>query len=94
MRNTPPGSPAPVQFVKKVQLAGTIDARQAELHTLLVIVIRDAAPCAPWQRQSDQVLRPLKADGGSKKYVSCGGRTHAQLPAVDLKVTPLTTRAN
>ena len=27
-------------------------------------------------------------------YVSCGVRTHAQLPAVDLKSTPLTTRAN
>ena len=25
---------------------------------------------------------------------SCGVRTHAQLPAVDLKSTPLTTRAN
>ena len=28
------------------------------------------------------------------KHVSCGARTHAQLPAVDLKSTPLTTRAN
>ena len=28
------------------------------------------------------------------KHVSCGVRTHAQLPAVDLKSTPLTTRAN
>ena len=28
------------------------------------------------------------------KIVSCGVRTHAQLPAVDLKSTPLTTRAN
>ena len=27
-------------------------------------------------------------------YVSYGVRTHAQLPAVDLKSTPLTTRAN
>ena len=27
-------------------------------------------------------------------YVSCGVRVHAQLPAVDLKSTPLTTRAN
>ena len=26
--------------------------------------------------------------------VSCGVRTHALLPAVDLKSTPLTTRAN
>ena len=26
--------------------------------------------------------------------VSCGVRAHAQLPAVDLKSTPLTTRAN
>ena len=31
---------------------------------------------------------------GSIKNVSCGVRTHAQLPAVDLKSTPLTTRAN
>ena len=28
------------------------------------------------------------------RIVSCGVRTHAQLPAVDLKSTPLTTRAN
>ena len=28
------------------------------------------------------------------RNVSCGVRTHAQLPAVDLKSTPLTTRAN
>ena len=27
-------------------------------------------------------------------HVSCGVRAHAQLPAVDLKSTPLTTRAN
>ena len=29
-----------------------------------------------------------------RKIVSCGVRTQAQLPAVDLKSTPLTTRAN
>ena len=29
-----------------------------------------------------------------KTNASCGVRTHAQLPAVDLKSTPLTTRAN
>ena len=29
-----------------------------------------------------------------RKIVSCGVRTHAQLPAMDLKSTPLTTRAN
>ena len=28
------------------------------------------------------------------KHVSCGARTHAELPPVDLKSTPLTTRAN
>ena len=27
-------------------------------------------------------------------HVSCGVRTHAQVPAVDLKSTPLTIRAN
>ena len=27
-------------------------------------------------------------------HVSCGARTHAELPPVDLKSTPLTTRAN
>ena len=32
--------------------------------------------------------------GSIKCSVSCGVRTHAQLPAVDLKSTPLTTRAN
>ena len=37
--------------------------------------------------------RPLHARGVSRN-VSCGVRTHAQLPAVDLKSTPLTTRAN
>ena len=30
----------------------------------------------------------------SMRNVSCGVRTHAQLPAMDLKSTPLTTRAN
>ena len=29
-----------------------------------------------------------------EKSVSCGVRADAQLPAVDLKPTPLTTRAN
>ena len=29
-----------------------------------------------------------------RNSVSCGVRTHAQLPAVDLKSAPLTTRAN
>ena len=29
-----------------------------------------------------------------QQVASCGVRTHAQLPAVDLKSTPLTTRAN
>ena len=29
-----------------------------------------------------------------QSHVSCGVRAHAQLPAVDIKSTPLTTRAN
>ena len=32
--------------------------------------------------------------GWNDWLVSCGARTHAQLPAVDLKSTPLTARAN
>ena len=31
---------------------------------------------------------------GNNKCASCGVRTHAQLPALDLKSNPLTTRAN
>ena len=31
---------------------------------------------------------------GMLKNVSCGARTHEELPSVDLKSTPLTTRAN
>ena len=34
------------------------------------------------------------AQHGCAASVSCGVRTHAQLPEVDLKSTPLTTRAN
>ena len=37
------------------------------------------------------ILRPPHVQSTN---VSCGVRTHAQLPAVDLKSTPLTTRAN
>ena len=29
----------------------------------------------------------------TSRYVICGARTHAELPPVDLKSTPLTTRA-
>ena len=49
-----------------------------------------------------QHMRAVVACGGSygvrlardADLVSCGVRAHAQLPAVDLKSTPLTTRAN
>ena len=44
---------------------------------------------------NDQVLPCLRPGPcESMLNVSCGVRTHAQLPAVDLKSTPLTTRAN
>ena len=35
-----------------------------------------------------------KSQLGNNKCASCGVRTHAQLPALDLKSNPLTTRAN
>ena len=42
------------------------------------------------------VNQPGMLDSFCKKHtnVSCGVRTHAQLPAVDLKSTPLTSQAN
>ena len=49
------------------------------------------------------LVGPVAAGGRASKVrqldglaanVSCGVRAHAQLPAVDLKSTPLTTRAN
>lgn len=36
----------------------------------------------------------ISADMRGCTHVSCGVRTHAQLPAVNLKSTPLATRAN
>ena len=46
----------------------------------------------PLNDQVNPCLRPGQCE--SMLNVSCGVRTHAQLPAVDLKSTPLTTRAN
>ncbi len=45
----------------------------------------------PGRRQRNTGCAP---DRPAVKSASCGVRTHAQLPAVDLKSTPLTSRAN
>ena len=48
------------------------------------------AGCRWWHLDASKV-RQLE---GLAANVSCGVRAHAQLPAVDLKSTPLATRAN
>ena len=42
-----------------------------------------------------EILISLTSHGqGDSQRASCGVRTHAEFPLVDLKSTPLTTRAN
>ena len=45
-------------------------------------------------RRCPSLFIKQNANANMKTLVSCGVRTHAELPPVDLESTPLTTRAN
>ena len=81
---------------------GAACSRPVAMPSMARLAARRATPCSNklWARASigkrEQRTQP---QARSQRpwltcYVSCGVRAHAQLPAVDLKSTPLTTRAN
>lgn len=73
--------------------AGRSASRLASENVCHFLRLRGFHRTSPIMRAADSKMFCRYASD-PHKHASCGVRTHAQLPAVDLKSTPLTTRAN
>ena len=89
-------APGPLLACQEAGTEGRGGGLEIETHDsqLLFATYAMRIPCRAAAQFPEHARRWLTGLLTTINNASCGVRTHAQLPAVDLKSTPLTTRAN